>query len=72
MKLIDKYMNAKSGLSAVLPWKIYDKDTRRKLSDDYGAERGEFLPDDWEVWSMTVKENKSGKQYIRVSVCKTA
>lgn len=72
MKLIDRYMNATSGLGAILPWKIYDRDTRRKLSDDYGAERYDFLADEWEVWSMSVKKDKSGNRYLRVSVYKTA
>lgn len=68
MKLIDRFMITWSGEAAHLPWKIYDKATGRKLSDNYGAERDDADYDNWPVWSMTIKTAKSGARYVRVSV----
>ena len=65
MTLLDRYFGA-----PITPhkWKIYDRDTRRKLSDDYGAETGDLYFDDWRVWSIIVKTDKAGSKYYRVSV----
>lgn len=65
MKLIDRFMIAPiDGIT----WKIYDKNTHRKLSDNYGAERDDVPYDNMRVWSIGVKTDKNGKKYYRVSV----
>lgn len=65
MKLYDRYIIAPMDTPT---WKIYDKNTRRKLCDDYGSVEG-FTPlDDMSVWSMSLKTTKDGRQYVRVSV----
>lgn len=69
MTLTKKFFGTVPGtLADRLPWKIYDRDTRRKLSDDYGAEKGDLYYDNFFVSSMVLKETKNGKQYIRVTV----
>lgn len=65
MTLLDRYFGAPITSHR---WKIYDKETRRKLSDDYGAETGDLYFDDWHVWSIIVKTDKAGNNYYRVSV----
>lgn len=65
MKLIVHYMKAPMDTPV---WKIYDKETRRKLCDDYGALRGDSPLDEMIVWSMSYRTSKSGQKYVRVSV----
>lgn len=67
MKLIDRFMT--STLPSDITWKIYDKDTRKKLCDDYGALRSDTELDKRPVWSMScIKTDSRGKKYLRVSV----
>ena len=66
MKLIDRFMT--STLPSDIRWKIFDKDTRKKLCDDYGALRGDTELDKRPVWSMSFKTDSRGKKYLRVSV----
>lgn len=65
MKLLDRFFAAPIN---DIKWKIYDKHTRRKLSDDYGAERDDAPYDNMRVWSIGVKTDKNGTKYYRVSV----
>lgn len=66
MKLIDSFMI--STQPSNIRWKIFDKDTRKKLCDDYGALSGESDLDNRPVWSMQIKTDARGRKYIRVSV----
>lgn len=73
MTLNKKFFGTVPGtLEDRLTWKIYDRDTRRKLSDDYGSEVGDLYYDNFFVSSMVLKETKNGKQYIRVTVYQPA
>lgn len=66
MKLKDRFMIS----TDFDKWKIYDRDTRKKLCDDYGALRGDSELDEMSVWSIGVKTAKDGSRYLRVSVYK--
>lgn len=65
MKLFDRFMKAPIDTPT---WKIYHADTRKKLSDDYGAEIGDTPHDDMSVIRIIGKTDKHGKPYYRVSV----
>lgn len=65
MKLVDKFFNHPDIFTK---WKIYDYHTRRKLSDDYGAELADSYYDYMQVREIKLKTTKNGKQYYRVTV----
>lgn len=66
MKLLDRFMT--STIDNRIIWKIYDKETHKKLCDDYGALRGDSPLDSMSVWSMAIKTAANGIKYLRVSV----
>lgn len=71
MKLLDAYFSTVPGtLSHELPWRVYDHRTGRKLSHDYGVEKGDQPYDDYTVILKTVKVTKAGDRYLRVAVRK--
>lgn len=67
--LYPTFMNTKPGtLADSLVWRIYEKSSKRKLSDNYGAERGDLFFDHYCIYSMIVRQSKHGEKYLRVSV----
>ena len=65
MNLIDFYFSTPID---PYPWRIYDRHTRRKLSDDYGAELADEYYDSMRVWEIKLKTSASGDKYYRVTV----
>lgn len=65
MTLWDKYLNA-SFEATHIRWKIFDRDTRRKLCEDYGSLRTDEL-DHKKVWSIVGSKDKNGR-FFRVTV----
>lgn len=65
MTLWERYLNATFEATSIR-WKIFDRETRRKLCDDYGQLRFDEL-DDKQIFDITVREDKKGK-FFRVTV----
>lgn len=65
MNLVDRFF---SHPYDSIPWKIYDYHSRRKLSNDYGAELADDYYDYMKVKEIKLKTNRKGQYYYRVTV----
>lgn len=69
MELLDYFFTVSLEATRI-PWKIFDRSTRRKLSDDYGNESGDAYYDKMIVWDRVLKYDKKGNPFYRVTVYK--
>lgn len=69
MELLDYFFTVTFEATRI-PWKIFDRSTRRKLSDDYGNESGDAYYDKMIVWDRVLKYDKKGNPFYRVTVYK--
>lgn len=67
MTLYDTFMNSTQPIS--VPWRIFERTTRKKICDNYGRLKADDESiDDLQVYKAEVKYNKKGIKYVRVTV----